>query len=43
MKALVGSFNQEKALVVVFSVFVKLGEGLFEALFITEKMRKDKK
>ena len=32
MKALVGAFNQEKALVEAFSVIVKLREGSFEAL-----------
>ena len=35
MKALVGAFNQEKAIVGAFSVITKLRMQLFEALLVT--------
>ena len=36
MKALVGAFNQEKALVGAFSVIMNLRMELFEALLMTD-------
>ena len=41
VKVLVGAFNQEKALVGVFSMIVKLHEGSFQALMKTVAMDMD--
>ena len=41
MKALVGAFNQEKALVGAFSVITNLRMELFEALVTVEEERND--